>query len=85
MALPQRSFNVRLTPQLADSFDRLARAIPGLRKGAIIRALLAEELQGKTLDAQITVVTRQLLAPSERKPRNGRHGINSRSRIAGEG
>ena len=85
MALPQRSFNIRLTPELADEFDRLARAIPGLRKGAIIRAILADALHGKSLDNQISVVTRQLLAPSERKARNGRPGINARSRMVGEG
>lgn len=84
MALPQRSFNIRLSPELAEEFDRLARAIPGLKKGTIMRSILADALHGKTLENQISLVTRQLLAPSERKPRNGRAGMNSRSRISGE-
>ena len=80
MALPQRSFNIRLTPELAELFDRLAKAIPGLRRGAIIRAILADSLQGKALDEQISMVTRQLLAPGAQKPVNPRHrsGLNAK-------
>jgi hypothetical protein len=83
MALPQRSFNVRLTPDLAEDFDRLARAIPGLRKGAIIRAILADVLQGKPLDEQVSLVTRQLLAPSGRKPlsHRPRASLNAQKRF----
>ena len=83
MALPQRSFNIRLTPELAEEFDRLAKAIPGLRKGAIIRSILADALRGKPLDEQIAVVTRQLLAPTERKALNhrSRSGLNAQKRF----
>jgi len=85
MALPQRSFNIRLTPDLAEEFDRLARAIPGLRKGAIIRSILADALHGKALEDQIALVTRQLLAPAERESRKRTDIRKQRSKPTGRG
>jgi hypothetical protein len=81
MSEPLKTVNVRLTPPLADAFSRLSGAIPGLTKGAIMRALLTDALLNKPLDVQVELVTRALLAPAERKSRNGRVGINARSRI----
>jgi len=77
MALPQKTFNIRLSEELAREFDKLAKAIPGLKKGAILRALLAETLLGKTLEARVRIVTKQLLAPSSVKLPGDFHGSNA--------
>ena len=85
MAFPQKTVNVRLTPELTESFERLKEAIPGLPKGALLRSLLADQF-AKPLDMQIELVTRQLLRPAARKPRTrSGAGSNTRNRIAAGG
>lgn len=71
MSLPQRSINIRMPDELADAMDRLAQAIPRLGRAAILRALLAEALQGRSLEAQVGIVVAQLqrARPSRRASR----------------
>ena len=88
MSLPQKSINIRLPNELAETMDRLAQAIPELGRAAIVRALLREALASKTLDQQVKAVTRQLLAPAHPiceqvrivQPEIGRRPRESRTR-----
>ncbi len=80
MSEPTRTINVRLPVPLAEKFDRLAQEVPGLPKGAVLRALISDQL-GKDLDEQVAIITRQILRSPKsavRIPLNTnqkRHGI----------
>ena len=62
MGRADKTINVRLSPETMAKFDDLAKLIPGLRRGAIIRCLLTSMLS-KPLSEQVRLVTEQILAP----------------------
>lgn len=61
-----KSVNIRMPPEMAEKFDRLAEAMPGLQRGNLLRLLLSATLD-KNLEVQIKVVTSQLLKPEHRE------------------
>ena len=73
MGMPQRTINVRLSAGLAERFDALADAVPGLPKGVLLRMLLADQLS-KPMEEQVRIVTTQLLKPESRRKRCQRMG-----------
>ena len=76
MAMPNRSVNVRLPPQMAEAFQRLCESVD-LPRAVIMRALLQDQLIGKNLDAQIEIVTRQIFKSAGRKSTNRIGGLNA--------
>ena len=84
MSMPQRTVNVRLSAELAERFDALSDAVPGLPKGVIMRMLLADQF-GKPLDEQVRIVTSQLLKPQSRRKARQQAPRDTRNRIAAEG
>lgn len=76
-----KTINLRLSAELSEQLDRLADAVPGLQKGALIRLVMSATLR-KPLDEQIEVVTAQLLKPDVhpvKAPMNNRlKGVNAK-------
>ena len=66
MGMPHRSVNVRLQPQLAEAFKGLCEAVD-LPKAVIMRALLQDQLLGRSLEEQIEIVTKQIFKPGTKK------------------
>jgi hypothetical protein len=83
MATPQKTVNIRMPTSMAEDFDRLAHAIPGLHRGAIMRMLLQDQFS-KPLQEQVGIVTKQLLSPDVPKASKSRIGANTKNRVLGE-
>lgn len=72
-----KSVNIRMPAEMAEKFERLAEAMPGLQRGNLLRLLLAATLD-RSLDAQIKAVSNQLLKPEHREPsRSNRIGLRT--------
>ena len=80
MATPQKTVNIRMPEKMAENFDRLAHAIPGLPRGAILRMLLQDQF-AKALEEQVAIVTRRLLSSDVPKAGKSRIGTNNKNRM----
>jgi hypothetical protein len=78
MSAPNKPMNVRLTPELAERFNKLSATMPSMPRSHLLRLLLESALQG-TLEEQINRVTKQLVKPeAHQRPNPHHHRVHSR-------
>lgn len=84
MTLPSKPVVVRLPGELAQRFDRLQEEFGGLQPSAILRMLIAAQLE-RPLPEQVEEVTRQIRKPKgarTQKPNSTKPGLNAKNRIS---